>query len=247
MFINPPAVKEFWWRISDRTAFPWESDEDNEPTFNEWKRRSESTFEETHQVSMEEAGFVDAENKNYILKDDSPIYKLHPDFIQCDFENVGLLKDKINKKLEGAIALKIGSALAYVDADKKYIDEENNGVYPYLEESVTYLPLRFIAESLESKVEWEKEASTAVVKSGENTLLANIKTGEIFFNGTPLEGKAMLKENRTFVPLRVIMEAFGKEVSWYKEKIVIIADKSFPISESDTDEIEALGRIIAKD
>ena len=57
----------------------------------------------------------------------------------------------------------------------------------------------------------------------------------------------MLKENRTFVPLRVIMEAFGKEVSWYKERIIIISDNSFPIAEDDKDAIGALERMIADD
>lgn len=247
VFVNPPAVKEFWWRISDGEAFPWESDEDNEPTFNEWKRRSESIFEETKVVSMEEAGFVDAENKNYSLKEDSLIYKLHSDFKGCDIENVGLLTKKIEEKLDGAIALKIDSPKVYVDVKTNYIDKENAKVVPYIEGSITYLPLRFIAESLESRVEWKNEKSTAVVKAGESTLEANVKTGEIFFNGAQLDGKAMLKENRTFVPLRVIMEAFGKEVSWYNERIIIISGAEFPVAEDNMTLIEALGRIIAND
>ena len=82
----------------------------------------------------------------------------------------------------------------------------------------TYVPLRLASEALGEQVEWESETSTVYV--GKRTTSQKQNGIQIFVHGEPL---AMNRETGmpwmqapgyTMVPLRVIAEALGAEVTW---------------------------------
>ena len=212
----------------------------NELSLAEWKKRN--SFEEPYQVTMKNAGFVNPEKGNYLLREDSSIYEVHPDFEPCDFINVGLYDPWVDYKTKGTISLKIGSPKALNGTHAAYIDEENSAVVPLIMDNTTYVPLRFIAESLGSQVEWDDATSTATVKSRDNVLTVNTQNGAILFNGEPLNGTVRVNNSRSYVPLRVITEAFKKQVSWYEQGLILIGDKEFPISKEDVGQLERLDR-----
>ena len=83
-------------------------------------------------------------------------------------------------------------------------------------ESRTFVPLRFISETLGYKVEYFDE--TKAIKISNDTDVVDLKVNSKDFakNGeaSEMDVKTFLSNNYTFVPLRFISEAFGKEVGW---------------------------------
>jgi hypothetical protein len=90
-------------------------------------------------------------------------------------------------------------------------------VSPYIDKDTerTMVPLRFIAESLGAVVNWEpydvKQIKVSIVADGKTLAIV---TGQDVGNGL---GSAFLdgESNRTFVPLRYILEQFGANVVWF--------------------------------
>jgi len=73
----------------------------------------------------------------------------------------------------------------------------------------TFVPLRFIAEALGARVDWNDESRTAQVMLGGAAL--EVVIGEI---APGMDVPAMILNDRTMVPLRYISEALGAEVVW---------------------------------
>lgn len=99
------------------------------------------------------------------------------------------------------------------------IDITVNGYYiksdvkPYIKNSLTYVPVRFVSEALGCEVYWED--GTAIVK-GEKTIILYPSKNYAFADGEKieLEGTVELISDRTFVPLRFIAETLGCKVDW---------------------------------
>lgn len=99
------------------------------------------------------------------------------------------------------------------------IDITVNGYYiksdvePYIKNSRTYVPVRFVSEAIGCDVYWEDGAAiikgekTIILYPGENYAVADGET-------LPLDGGAELVSNRTFVPLRFVAETLGCSVEW---------------------------------
>ncbi len=99
-----------------------------------------------------------------------------------------------------------GKAISFPDA-RPFIDTESNR---------TMIPVRFVAENLGCKVDWNGELK--VVYINKNGIQIELKIGvlEAIADGKviSLDAKAVIKENRTFVPLRFVSEALGAYVEW---------------------------------
>ena len=85
---------------------------------------------------------------------------------------------------------------------------------PVIENNRTLVPLRTIFESLDAVVGWNNNVVTA--KKGETVISIEIGSNEMKVNDKVviLDVPAQLKNNRTYVPLRAISEAFNNVVEW---------------------------------
>ncbi len=63
----------------------------------------------------------------------------------------------------GDIILAIGKNKAIVNGEEEYIDPNNKNIKPFIRDGRTYLPLRFIMESIGSTVEWIPEERAVVI------------------------------------------------------------------------------------
>jgi hypothetical protein len=61
------------------------------------------------------------------------------------------------------IELWIGKPQATVNGQTKWIDDTNHKVMPEIINGRTMLPLRFVAESLGAKVDWEPNTKTITI------------------------------------------------------------------------------------
>jgi hypothetical protein len=90
---------------------------------------------------------------------------------------------------------------------KPYLDHETNRVR---------VPIRFVAEAMGAKVDWEPVSQTVTITRDGLEIKLVIDQATAIVNDKPLEidSPAKLVENRTMVPLRFISEAFGAKVDW---------------------------------
>ena len=84
----------------------------------------------------------------------------------------------------------------------------------YIENGRTMVPLRFISEALGEKVDWKADTKTVLI--GDNKASLVIGEKEIEANGKKIaiDSPAVIKDARTFVPLRAISEILGAKVDW---------------------------------
>jgi hypothetical protein len=88
----------------------------------------------------------------------------------------------------------------------------------------TMVPLRFVAEALGAKVDWNNNSRTAIVALNGKTLRVTI--GEL---APGMDIPAMLINSRTMVPLRYVSETLGCDVDWNEDaRTVGITSKRLP-------------------
>ena len=100
-------------------------------------------------------------------------------------------------------------------------------VYPYIKNSRTYVPIRFIAEELGYDVKWDGANKKVTMTNDGTTVELTIGSNKMKVNGNTvlLDAPAEIKDDRTFVPLRAIAEAFGEKVDYSKDyKAVYIGE-----------------------
>lgn len=143
--------------------------------------------------------------------------------IESLYENLEVMD--LTEKLGETVILMLDSPKAYVDLYEVDIDYKNNNVRPLLKDNKTLVPVRFISESLYADVDWNGETSTVTITLGDRTAKLVVGSKEMTINGTTtsIEVPAQLIQNNTFVPLRAIAEALGKEV-FYDRGLIIISD-----------------------
>ncbi len=86
---------------------------------------------------------------------------------------------------------------------------------PYIANDRTYVPFRALGEALGAKVEWDQDAQTVTYTTDKTILVMTIGKTTYTVNG---EEKTMdvapeLKNDRTYVPVRFVGEAFGFKVT----------------------------------
>ncbi|MCK5847848.1 MAG: hypothetical protein KAH01_01455, partial [Caldisericia bacterium] len=74
-------------------------------------------------------------------------------------------KRKIGILFQGvSIGLQIGSSVAFIDGKETRIENDNDKVVPFIKNSRTMLPLRFIAETLAINIEWDQKTKTITLE-----------------------------------------------------------------------------------
>ena len=120
-----------------------------------------------------------------------------------------LIVKKVNEK---KIVLTAGSTLATVGNEPITLDAA-----PIIEQGVTLVPLRFIAEAFDSEVNWNGALQIITIVNKSHSIQLQINSKLVFIDnrkGNDLDVAPKIVNGRTFVPIRFISEAFGAEVNW---------------------------------
>ena len=130
-------------------------------------------------------------------------------YLKLDWANAKTL-DKKETKVEKSEASKENSEIKILVAGKEIKPETP----AYIENGRTMVPLRFISEALGEKIDWKADTKTVIV--GDNKASLVIGEKEINANGKKIaiDSPAVIKDSRTFVPLRAISEILGAKVDW---------------------------------
>ena len=82
--------------------------------------------------------------------------------------------------------------------------------------SRTLVPIRFVSEAMGAQVEWDNETKTAIIRKENDVIKYTIGNAKGFINDEMVvfDTYGILKENRTFVPIRYISELLHCDVDW---------------------------------
>ena len=103
---------------------------------------------------------------------------------------------------------------------------------PFIQDSLTYVPLRFVSLALDGIVDWNDDTKTAFVEKSGTKMSMAIGSTECFVNGIPktIDTPAQIVNDRTMVPLRFVSETLDAKVDWDDiNKIVFITPNSITV------------------
>ncbi|WCK56101.1 copper amine oxidase N-terminal domain-containing protein [Aneurinibacillus sp. Ricciae_BoGa-3] len=122
--------------------------------------------------------------------------------------------------LRKEVELTVASKDALVNGEPQTLDAA-----PYIKNSSTLVPIRFIAEGLEAKVTWNGKIRQATIQDGNNKMVLTAASKTAYVNGkrVSLAIPAEIRQNRMFVPVRFVSENLDAKVTWNSPtKTVII-------------------------
>lgn len=124
---------------------------------------------------------------------------------------------------------------------------------PFIEKDRTFVPIRFIGEALNYKVDWNKDKKLVTIKNNDRQILMTIGDTNITVNNEKIKNDVapLIRKDRTYVPLRFVAENMNLKVNWDgKEKKVIIKSQKDNITDGITglsgDEKEFLNKFQSK-
>lgn len=123
-----------------------------------------------------------------------------------------------------------------VVVDGEQVVFEDQG--PVIIDERTLVPIRAVMEKLGKKVDWNGELQQAIVYDEYITVKLTLNsavmvnevkdpiTGEVFAFDTELDVAPQLINERTCLPIRAVVEAFGIAVDWDQEtqSVLILSD-----------------------
>jgi hypothetical protein len=131
--------------------------------------------------------------------------------------------DTTNSSDKDYVKFAIGNNKYYVSSEGTYypVDDENSGVVPYIDENGnTMVPLSAFADALGiSDISWDDLSDTVTIKNSRDTVKIKIGSNIMTINSTEvlIGSKAVIKNGRTFLPLRSISNALGiddENITW---------------------------------
>lgn len=124
---------------------------------------------------------------------------------------------------------------------------------PYIYKDRTYVPVRLVAESFNSQVQWKQDTMSVIISRGSDIIVLTIGKNEALKNGEPLSLPAdqvpslvdyLNGQAKTMVPLRLVSELLGYKVSWDgKKNLVSVADNLAPAQIQNKKQITAIEKI----
>jgi len=142
-----------------------------------------------------------------------------------------------------------GRGAAAQELPKLQINGNISSGVAFVEQGVTYVSLRAVAEQLSADAQISWENGRAVVRSEGMELVAVPGEQWITSNGKYLyiPGGVKVDNGRTLVPVRAVAEAFGARVHWDAESrtVLVEGEGEPPREEYDEDALYWLSRIIS--
>jgi putative aldouronate transport system substrate-binding protein len=89
-------------------------------------------------------------------------------------------------------------------------------VEPFIINGSVYVPVRAIADAMDIDIEWNPDTKTVTASTGDTQLKMQIGSNTVLINSKKftMNGQAVIKNGRTFIPVRFFCEAFGADVNW---------------------------------
>lgn len=183
------------------------------------------TIENNYETNKD-PGFVDMENGNFILREDSPVLK-EIDFKQIPVTRIGRYSDRAFQRIKKAVVLKNDSKYAFSKGEKVSIGTDEAPLTPIEIDGSYYIPLRFVSEGMDCEVSWNAETNSADITTKEgDKLTITLNSTKAIKNGEEIElaMAPVLYNDSTYVPLRAFSESIGYVVFWDDSGLICVSD-----------------------
>ncbi|MBN2558523.1 MAG: copper amine oxidase N-terminal domain-containing protein, partial [Clostridia bacterium] len=101
---------------------------------------------------------------------------------------------------------------------------------PVIQNDRTLVPIRFVTEELGATVTWDGENRTVLVEKDSMSIFLRIGSYIVDYNHGEKymlsDVAPMIINDRTYVPLRLISNAFGTGIDWIDETRTVVVDSS---------------------
>lgn len=90
-------------------------------------------------------------------------------------------------------------------------------IQPYIVDNLTYVPIRFISETLNAKsIEWNNKTKEVTLTIDNKSMVLKVNSNKVILNNQEyvLTSPIQARGGRTFVPLRFVSEKLGYSVDW---------------------------------
>ena len=120
-------------------------------------------------------------------------------------------------KLDSKVAIGSKTLKVTVNGVERKVEMD---VAPFIANNRTMLPIRFVAEALGFKVEWDEPSRAVILTDKDNVVKIPVDTNKIIVNGNEYESdaKPILRNNRTTLPIANVARALGlvdgKDIIW---------------------------------
>lgn len=123
------------------------------------------------------------------------------------------------------VVLKINKPDAIKNRKVVSMDETDRNITPVIRNSTTLVPIRFISEAFDAKIEFDNndKSVTVLYKNIQMKVFEGSKKYLINGNIRCFDEPVEIKNGHTLVPVRAICELFGKKVLWDESGIVVIS------------------------
>ena len=185
-------------------------------------------------VAVQNVGYNQPTHVDYCLGYDTKTIPVPQIYVVDEDENEVRNPDLSKKSwdlsalYEGdTVKLAVGEPKALINGAPYYIDGSDNTTAPYITDADrTMVPMRFIAEAFGAYVTWDGETKTVTINGTNAEIKMSIDNLNYTVNGEAKTTDAApeIKNDRTFVPIRMAAEALGMKVDWNDNGVIAISD-----------------------
>ncbi len=173
-----------------------------------------NTLREKTIIALNKAGGVMLFDVNEDTNDEYSIVSMIDNLIK---RTEHLSKDELNKYI----------TVLLDSRELVFLEEEGFGV-PFINESGrTMIPLRKPLEAIDADVSYDGISRVVTAVKDDTIVKIPIDKNIIYVNGKEIETdtKAIIKDSRTYFPLRAVLEAFGYKAEWHNNSRTVILSK----------------------
>ncbi|MFD2670413.1 copper amine oxidase N-terminal domain-containing protein [Marinicrinis sediminis] len=142
------------------------------------------------------------------------------------------------------IGVMVGSSDAqtssiHIQVDGKQVHFTNETGYPFVDASGrTQVPFRVALEAFGAEVKWDENKQQPYATYNGVEVYAPINQSYIYINGKPVKNDttALIRDGRTYCPIRKVLEAFGMSIAWDAASNTVIASPGQASSLADSEE-----------
>jgi len=137
---------------------------------------------------------------------------------------------------QGSVIMSLNSSKAFVNG------VEMSGKEPILENGRTLVPLRFLAENLQAKVDWQPSKKVVQITDGDKKILLTIGSKDMLVTGkkVKIDVPATLRRGTTYLPIRAIGDVLGKTTEFKNDsKLIMVSNQQMTLTTTALNTLKA--------
>ena len=137
-------------------------------------------------------------------------------YVAVIFTIIMILTSTVSVMANTVGSISDGSDITVYIKGRYFCPNPDEGYEVVIKDDRTFLPIRYVAETLNYQVSWDQDTQGITMTSGGTTVNMNVGNREYTVNDTPktMDTEPFIRSDRTYVPLRFAAEAFGENVQW---------------------------------